>query len=259
MLKKKRQHEYIDKRCKNILLYINAFCTKKNPEALHKVRVEIKKLRAFVYFAEKLANEKFSKHVEPVIKIFKKAGKMRTANLYLEMIRKYRIHNADFRKEQQAVFKTVAEEFCASLEENKRSICECCEAIRDKCHDIDNKEILEFFKKRIKSLSSFFSKKPDEDKLHARRKKMKILLYIESFLQRSVREKLKLNRLYLDKLQNAIGEWHDTALLVELFENMNFAGKETLKQLTKKRETLLQAAVLQAKEFDKNIITAKEN
>jgi CHAD domain-containing protein len=259
MLKKKRQHEYIDKRCKSMILHINAFCVKKSPEELHKLRVEIKKLRAFISFAEKLTNEKFSKHIKPVIKIFKQAGEMRTANLNLKMIRKYRIHNAGFKKEQQAVFKTASEEFCASSEKNKTSICECCEAIRGKCHDIDNKEIIDFYKKRIRSLSAFFSKKTGEGKLHDHRKKIKILLYTESFLQRSVREKLKLNRSYLDALQNAIGEWHDTTLLIGLFQNMNFAGKETIKQLTKKRETLLQAATLQAKEFDKNVITEKEN
>jgi CHAD domain-containing protein len=257
MLKKKRQHEYIDKRCKSMLLHINSFCTKKNPEELHKMRVEIKKLRAFISFAEKLTKEDFSKHIQPVIKVFKQAGKMRTANLNLKMIRKYHIHNADFRKEQQAVFKTASEEFCASSEENRSSICESCSSIQDKCRDIDNKEIFKFYKKRIHSLSSFFSKKIDEKKLHARRKKIKILLYAESFLQRSVREKLKLNKSYLDTLQNAIGEWHDTALLIELFENMNFAGKETMEQLTKKKESLLQTVEVTAKEFDKNVITEK--
>jgi len=236
---------------------MNVFCLNKDPEELHKMRVEIKKLKAFTTFAKRLTKEDLAKHIEPVIKTFKLAGQVRTAQLNLQMIKKYRVKDTAFRKEQQTIFKTASAEFIASAEENNNKIYKSCNKLHHYCHEIGTKKILNFYKKEISSLSSFFKKDFDEAKLHGCRKKIKLLLYAESLLKKSTREKLRLNSTYLDELQNAIGEWHDTVILIDLFASRDLTDKETLKRLAKKREALLWKVRAQAEKFDGNITMEK--
>jgi CHAD domain-containing protein len=75
MLKKKKQHEYIDKRCEAMLNCVSKFRENKDHEELHKLRVETKKLKAYAVFTSKLTGKKFKRELAPVTGIFKKPAR----------------------------------------------------------------------------------------------------------------------------------------------------------------------------------------
>ncbi len=233
--------------------HITDFVMKEDFEALHKLRVEIKKLRAFAAFAEKYTEGNFSKTLKPVIKIFKHAGRIRTTELNLQMIKKYKIGNADFINNEQAVCKENSNKFKDSLKFYINTIPKSFSKIQSKFHDIRNKRIFNFYKKQLDFLKYFFQQELDEKKLHECRKKIKLLLYIENLLPKKIKQKLKLNKTYLDKLQDAIGKWHDALLAAELLKTRNLTGEEKLKQLFNKKNKLLQAVKLLAKNFEEKV------
>src|SRR5215218_8905532 len=98
MLKKNEQYEYISTRCDNILTCMIKFCGNSDAEELHKLRVEIKKLKAYAAFASKLTGKNLKKKLAPVTTVFRKAGEIRTANLNLEAIKQYGIRSPGFKK-----------------------------------------------------------------------------------------------------------------------------------------------------------------
>ena len=256
MLKKERQYEYIDKRCENTVQSLNNFCENKNHEELHKLRVEIKKLKAYAAFTAKIKGEHYKKKLRPVTEIFKKAGEIRTARLNLETLKKYRIRSTAFRKGQLAISENVSEQFVASSQRYIDAIESTCAIIRDDCDDIRNKKILEFYSEKIEFLSLYFREKFDEQHLHARRKIIKMLVYADNLLPEELNQKLALNVSYLDTLQDIIGKWHDEIILVDLLNKAQTNKKKT-ELLVQQKEGLLQAVKSLATRFKQNLSIKK--
>jgi len=257
MLKKKKQYKYITKRCDNMVMCVNNFCANKDHEELHKLRVEIKKLKAYASFVSKLTDDKLKKTLEPLDEIFRMAGEIRTVHLNLESIQKYRVHAPGLKKEQKALGENVSEQLSVSSQRYIHNIKTACSSIRSLCEDIMNKKICRLYSKKIDSLSSFFGQHFDEKKLHSRRKIIKMLLYTENFLPKKIRRELALNTSYMDILQDVAGKWHDAIIAIELLESSPYAGKEKPERLLHDKDGLLQAVKLLATHFEKNISLKK--
>ena len=256
MLKKERQYEYIDKRCENTVESVNNFCGNKDHEELHKLRVEIKKLKACAAFTAKLRGEHYKKKLRPVTEIFKKAGEIRTARLNMETLKKYRIRSTAFRKGQLAISENVTEQFIASSKRYAETIESTCAIIRDDCHDIRNKKIRQFYSEKIEFLSLFFREKFDEKHLHERRKIIKVLVYADNLLPEELKQELALNVSYLDTLQDMIGKWHDAIVIIDMLNNAQ-TNKERTGRLVQEKEGLLQAVKSLATHFEQNLSIKK--
>ena len=256
MLQKERQYEYIDKRCENAILSVKNFGENKDHEELHKLRVEIKKLKAFAAFTAKLADKHYKKKLRPVTDIFKKAGEIRTARLNLATLKKYRIRATAFRRGQLAISENVAQQFNTSSERYTQVIKSTCDELRNDCSDVSNKKIREFYSKKIELLALFFTEKFDEHKLHERRKIIKRLVYADSLLPDKLKGELAINIPYLDTLQDIIGKWHDVLVIIDLLNNAGTGAQKTA-LLVREKEGLLQAVKSLAHHFEKNISIKK--
>ena len=80
---------YLKKIRKNIIALLKKSPEKFEDEDYHKLRVEIKKLKAIAGFIE-FSNKKFSKkkHLKPFIKVYKQAGKIRELQLEESFLKK---------------------------------------------------------------------------------------------------------------------------------------------------------------------------
>ena len=257
MLEKEKQYEYIEKRCENLLTCVNDFSTNADHEEMHKLRVEIKKLRAYAGFVSRLRKKDVKRKLEPIKEIFRKAGEVRTAQLNLETIKKYKIRSTGFKKSQQAVGENVSKQFVASAQRYATIIEDVCQSLKSDCRKIRNKEIRRFFSEKIEALSLFFSQDFDEKKLHARRKIIKVLLYMENLLPEKLREELALNISYFDALQETAGKWHDALVTIDLLAHNPGTNKESLDLLIRDKDGLFQAVKLLATHFDKNLSIKK--
>jgi CHAD domain-containing protein len=66
------------------------------------------------------------------------------------------------------------------------------------------------------------------DQLHKARKLIKELLYIQSLLPQKITDELKLNKDYLDQLQDAIGQWHDAAIVADAWAGKDLGGSQAM-------------------------------
>src|SRR5262245_40066697 len=113
MFKKEKQEEYFEKRSKGLQRHLHAFFKFMDPEEIHKVRVEVKKISALVNFLSDYSGQKkISDSFEPVKKMFKKAGQVRTAHVNLQLIKKYHLVNEKLRDEQNKNLVYQTGKFC---------------------------------------------------------------------------------------------------------------------------------------------------
>jgi CHAD domain-containing protein len=154
----------------------------------------------------------------PALKtIFQHAGRIRSAQIHLQLIAQYRLSYAAFHQAQAVVVSTETMQFLAKKKAYVNMIEQVYKARVPDFHDIADAFILTLYKKRLKRLARFFSKSDHTiQALHKSRKKIKNLLYIHDILSKSLVNKLRLNKGYLNQLQDAIGEWHDVVSVIQL-------------------------------------------
>ena len=120
--------------------------------------------------------------------------------------------------------------------------------------DIKDKDIVCLYKNRLKKLGhSFPSKNNNTERWHNNRKKIKNLLYFYEVLPKSLLQKLQLNIAYLDRLQNAIGLWHDIFSIEELLRKEGFTDKKMLGKLQKRHSRLRTSIFVLSDDFERKI------
>lgn len=213
MLKKKKQRKYLQKRRHAIRCYLADFAASSSPEALHQLRVEIKKLRAFARFAVPKAGET----VEALRKMFRKAGQIREADLNLLLIKKYRLTNATLEAGQSRLLRQRSRSFRAYTAYYGGQTGKAVAILIQKLKPLRNRRIKRWFKDQLRKTATLLTA-PFPDQLHNARKKIKALLYVHALAP----GRLPLNTDYLHVLQEQIGRWHDVAVAAALVS----AGKD---------------------------------
>jgi CHAD domain-containing protein len=232
MLRRKKQQKYFKKRWKSAITHLNAFTSRRNPEALHRLRVDIKKIKALVWLSEEcLDSADFSKSIELISETFHDAGEIRSAQLALKLLKKYKIKNNKFHALESSVSSSGAKQFRLKKAIHVNNINTACKEMFEEFRDIDRKCVLKLFKDELHKLQRSFSKKESGRKLHQDRKKIKYLMYICKMLPYSLNVKLDLNVDYLDEVQEAIGKWHDPYGMIELMKEDGIDNKEVKRKL----------------------------
>lgn len=255
MLKKERQYKYFDKRWEALLAHLKAFSQNQDPEDIHDLRVEIKKIYALLTLAEKCSTGiEFSGYLKPVKKIFKEAGNIRDAQIYLQLISSYGNTNEAYEKRQHELIKRREKRFCISINTHIRSTKKPHTIIRKSLADIKNDCIQEFYKKQIKKIEQAVSDLANKKRLHKCRKRIKKMIYLRGMLDSALKKKLNLNFDYLGKLEEAISKWHDSVVTIDILKNTPFVKKLLLNKLETQCKQLIRRISILSRNFSKKII-----
>ncbi|SDG38069.1 CHAD domain-containing protein [Chitinophaga filiformis] len=235
MLKRKRQQKYLVKRCLELRLQLYAFADAGGEDALHKLRVEIKKLKAFSKLTKLYKGEKAVTIKKNIRKIFHRAGIIREASINLQMIKQFNIHHPAFNTEakgtiqqETAKFRLHKTDYNDDIRNNVKSFLKSLQPVRN--HDIKH-----WFTRQLKKIAGVVTT-TSTDQLHEARKRIKNLVYMHGILQQRLASALELNIDYLDQMQDAIGKWHDTAVAVELLAAHSSGNKAKISKLHKEQD-----------------------
>src|ERR1035437_9020125 len=100
MLKRSKQKNYFLKRSKSFKIHLERFRKSHNPEELHQLRIEVKKMRALLFLQQgSFKSRKLPDAFEPIEKVFKKAGKIRCAEVSLKLLRHFGIMDKKIKTE----------------------------------------------------------------------------------------------------------------------------------------------------------------
>lgn len=196
---------------------LEAYLQSGEMEDLHHFRVQVKKIRAFMILAE--SGEKkldLQQQLKPVKKLFKRAGEIRSVDLHLVMARRQLI-KAGLLDEQLKQRDKALAKFRPLAARHLHKSGRIKKRIHKQIKPIGNVHISLFYASNLKKIDKSLGRICFDERLHSCRKQLKVLLYN----QRLVGPLLNIgfNKEYVDRLQTAIGDWHDNELAKQLFKN----------------------------------------
>lgn len=211
--------------------HLFSFADSGSQEALHKLRVEIKKINAFTKFFHACTGKVIPPtHLRAIKKIFHYAGVIREANISLLMMKQYHIIHAAFRAKETHILRQKSAKFSARVARYDKRIRKADKALQKTLQPVKNSDIKHWFTRQLKIVAGTVAA-TSVNHLHQARKKIKTLIYVHGILPRRLVTALALNIDYLDQLQDDIGKWHDTTVAADLLISRKIPGKAVIKKL----------------------------
>lgn len=205
--------KYLNREWKKAKKSLQSFVKKDDPKALHRFRVQVKKLRAFITLDVKTgASGKLKKYFKPLSKIFAKAGTIRDAQLSISLGKQQKA-DKDFLAKQKQQERINTRNFRRHGESYLHRAAKSHQQITRHLKPFPDKKIRAYYEERLQWIAQNIGK--GKDMLHPCRKEIKVLLYDYKFTRAMLPQQL--NKHYLKALVKAIGKWHDNTLASKLF------------------------------------------
>lgn len=184
-------------------------------KAIHELRVEIKKIRFAIHYAHHCNHQVAEKILsKPYKKIFKKAGLIRDLQMKLNMTEKHLSKSAAVNSEDslRKTAKKLVKKFRSHLPYYLKSIKKGNRNVLKALKKIESMPGSRYAGSLIKRMKYWFGK-IEKQRLHESRKTLKHVLYGVQMLpglKAPLSKKINLDA--CERLQSAIGDWHDGVL-----------------------------------------------
>jgi len=221
-MKKKVLNKYVVEHLKSVEKELSAFKKEMNPEHLHRLRVDFKKIKAVFYFAEKVYDQEFALS-KKLRALFYKAGKIRELDINIQMLlvepNPPRRLIDQLKKEKRILILRFLKKTSIYLQLTERYI----KSISLPQDLPKTKVIKKYFQKEEENAKRLLS--GDRESMHKYRMKLKHLMYVSKALPEKMQKKIDWNVTEIDKLQEKLGQWHDTYAAIHFFSQMKFPKK----------------------------------
>jgi len=228
MLKKSRQRAHFNEVWESMRLHLLRFCTERDAEDLHRFRVQVKKIKALLVI---LQGPEARKRLAPLQAIFKHAGNIRSTQIYLQLLRRYQPAHLNRQRQLEQMEQAASRLFCMKYDAYVHILDRLYKTCSRHFRKIDDELVLRYYDQQRKKLRRFFADtRRSAAKLHKSRKRIKKMLYLHALLSNKLRKKVGLDTAAFDRLQDAIGRWHDVAAAAILLKKEG-DGEKTLSRL----------------------------
>lgn len=243
---RKAQRQYFDELWAKMYGHFLAFYDSQQAADIHQFRVSVKKIRALLQHLQGDKKYRKSKKQRAQLReIYQHAGQMRTIHVQLGLMEEADIENESLRKEMRNQLSDFTGLFYRHQESYEKQLRKAEKVFRHHFEDRSLKQLRKQFKKMLSQPDDYFSaEQPDPEGLHECRKQIKHLLYLRQALPDQLKKHLHIDANYLDSLQEAIGDWHDTISLMEFLQNAGPEHAQKLETLEAKK-TAQEAAIFE--------------
>jgi CHAD domain-containing protein len=202
-------HSYLQKQSESALAQLHAFQQTADAEAMHQFRVSLKKIHAGVVYLQSRF-PRIKKQKKRIKTVFRAGGLIREQQLRLQWLRRHRLHLLAATAGLEGKLVLHQDQFTSELPASKKELKKAFSNLLADAEMVRKQELLHYVVDLKASVLLLLQKSHAED-WHELRKQIKQLLYAVHWLEPE--EQLRLLRItqlkYLDKLQEAIGAWHD--------------------------------------------------
>ncbi len=238
------------------MAHLTAFHDSQLPEDLHKVRVQVKKIRALL----KLSRIDFnSLELKPLKKLYCHVGKVRDVYIRLNFIARNGLKNQRSIKYRHTLLERESDKFCKKINAHLKDTKSVYEVIPGLLTNIPEKYILHFYKKQLKKVATALVQQVNPDEIHMGRKKIKNLIYVYETLPKPLAKKLRLSIAYLEELQDVIGKWHDSFINAKLFFKSRAKGSKLLLTPEAESHELFDRFIIIAQDFERKTEVEKSS
>lgn len=239
MLSKKRQHEYLRTHWDHAMIHYDHFAKRTNAEAIHQLRVEIKKINALIFLHDEVYKPKSKKSTRPLRKLFKQAGVIRDAQVSAHLVRDQKSVPKLFFSNQSKLVATEANNLRDFINKHADEIMLSNVAAWRQLKPIAYRDIARVIRKQQKKIATYFRPRIKLKELHFVRKEIKRLVYISSMLKTSDHTRLPADVEKYRNLEQVIGEWHDAECAAELLRKHSPSSASAIRRLKRKSKVLI--------------------
>ncbi|MHA4847853.1 CHAD domain-containing protein [Flavitalea antarctica] len=209
--------KFVYQQFRSLISHLEKWNISNEPETLHRIRVDIKKIKAtFPVIDENKKDFKSNKRFRPLRQIFRSAGAIRDADVLIGLLEQYQIEaNYDELipgdiKESIAAFNSALPVYIANVKRlwNK---------LKNDLKRVDRGELKRYVRRKKKEIELKLNPQPQMSSLHKTRKAIKEIIYL-SEADDILKEKEKK---FYDQMQDVLGELHDKEVLLELLRVKN--------------------------------------
>ena len=234
MLSALKQQNYFVMRHAKTKRLLTAFASMGNLEDLHRLRVEIKKTRAFFHLLKRCnTTNSYKQYAEGLRPIFASAGRIRYKQVTQQLL-----ENLKGRRMPGNLAKTIdhleSKKLLTKSNEIIKQLDVNAEVLKSHFKNISAKKIIRYYESQLKKTVKVFSQNTSKKEWHKTRMRIKRLIYLYELLPVSVTRKLQLDIPYLKKLEDSIGKWHDLAAITLPKGKRSFINEQTEEKLKDK-------------------------
>ena len=214
-MKKNLLNHYVVDLLNSMEQHISEFVKNKKPDSLHHMRVDIKKIRAAFYFAENLYKEEYSANkLKP---IFFKAGQIREIQINILLLSFMSPPPVKLIEQLKKKENTVTLKFIKDSLRYIRLIKNFRKNVSLPSILPDNKSIIKYFKNEKQKANKKIENN-NRESFHRYRMKIKRLMYMYNIMPKKMQKEIEINH-SVNKLQQKLGNWHDTYAAVKFLSN----------------------------------------
>ncbi len=211
----KRLEEYTRSEIKSLINHLRDYRRHENPDALHHVRVDIKKIKATLAAINGCQKGfKAHKNFIPFRNIFRRAGRIREPGVLAQMLRQYNVGETVDElmhgnvKRSEAAFKSDIPRFIDALKKSTKKLVGFSKRVH---HD----DFASYLADKKKEVRSQLYPRPKMAIIHKVRKGVKEVVYLSEIEDNGKNREAKF---YAD-IQDVIGRLHDKQVLLDLLKN----------------------------------------
>ena len=213
----KRLEDYTKSEINSLISHLRDYGRHGKSDALHKIRVDIKKLKAILAALNgSMKGFKAHKNFIPLRNIFRKAGNIREPHVLARMLRKYKVDETvdeltSGNVERSATsFKSDVPRYINVVKNRTKKLPAFSKHVR---HDDFSSYLID----KKKEVKSQLYPRPKMAIIHKVRKGIKELMYLSELEDDRKRSEIK----FYDNIQDVIGRYHDKQVLLDLLKNKN--------------------------------------
>jgi len=213
----KRLEEYVQSEINSLINHLKDYGRHGKPDALHKIRVDIKKVKAVLGAINGcLKGFKAHKNFIPFRTIFRKAGSIREPDVLVRMLRKYKVDETVDEllpgnvERSAAAFKSDVPRFIAVVKRSTKKL-------KASSKQVHYHDFASYLANKKKVLKSQLYPRPKMSIIHKVRKGIKELMYLSELEEDGKKREVK----FYDIMQDVIGRLHDKQVLIDLLKNKN--------------------------------------
>lgn len=256
-MKLKEELAYFKGEWTGLRSHLKAFDKKGKQEDLHRFRVQVKKLRAFLVLADSgLAVGQLQKELKPVRKLFKAAGNIRNAYINLELIKLFQPSFTEIMEDQRSLMKRSAHDFRAGADKHLQRLRGAQRKLKKAIPKLNDVHIEFYYRQQLEQIAVCLAPPYADTSLHACRKQLKMLIYNYKLVKPVLNQPF--NEPYLDEVQNIIGEWHDKQVAIDLFSTGGAENDGLVDVLKKEKSRLKRQLTVLVKDFYAKATTVNE-
>jgi CHAD domain-containing protein len=195
---------------------ISSFEKNKKTACLHHLRVDIKKIKAILSFAEQVYPLKYD--AEILKPLFKQSGKIRQIHIHIRLLLLFPLPPQKLIEQLTKKENSLTRQFIKRSSSYVRIIKLFKKYIGLPRLLPDTKTIQNYFKKEQRKANKIVKTKKAEG-LHRYRAAIKRLMYVYNILPNKTQNKIELNIQKINKQQEELGDWHDTFATVQLLSH----------------------------------------